>query len=420
VTEGYAEEADALEAEEARRSARAVLPFILPTLTFVWMIVRHGPEAARVHTAVGVAVGIALVRLAFLAALFPASRPSPLSRRWRRAFLIGGAWMQSCAFAGIHFAAGPKTPSLELALLTSLATAVCALAILNTISSLMTYLGYLVISLGSIVIVILQTGRPELVPILPAMLFVFSATLTILAFKRNAELREKIMLTLKLRDSALRDALTGLRNRAFVTGFAEQRAGQIVAQHRDGGRRQPTSPSRIALLLVDLDHFKRINDTHGHAAGDHVLSTFANLAQATVRSHDVVSRWGGEEFLIVMDVPSREAADAIAERLRKALATAAIDLPVRGQIRVTCSIGACMFPLDAAHPDELTWQETLELADGALYRAKGSGRNRSVWVDHDPAVSARETLTAMRASVAKAPEQAQTVVTSERPRRAAA
>jgi diguanylate cyclase (GGDEF)-like protein len=399
---GYTDEVDLLMTEEARRGARFLLPFLLPTLYLVWVVVRGATDAPGVRAALLVAVGLVFVRWGVLATLLRAGKTSAANAPWRRALSTTSAWLVSGGFAGIYVAVGPTASSVQLLMLTLIASALCALAIVSMTSSLATYVGYVAINLGSLAAVLARTAHPDLVPILPLMIAFFVVAMTLLATRNTIQLRERILLGIELRDSALRDTLTGLHNRAYVSSFAEQRAARIVAQRREGAVRPLHSPC-LALLLVDLDHFKAINDTHGHAAGDHVLSSFASLAQSTVRAHDVVARWGGEEFLVVMEVPDRDAANAVAERMRRMIAAKPIELPGGGAVTVTCSIGACLFPFDASSPDALTWQETLELADGSLYQAKRSGRNRTVWVSQDPDVDARDTLAAMRTSVAKSP-----------------
>jgi diguanylate cyclase (GGDEF)-like protein len=134
---------------------------------------------------------------------------------------------------------------------------------------------------------------------------------------------------------------------------------------------------RLALIVVDIDEFKQVNDLYGHAAGDHVLEGVAELIRAQLREGDLGVRWGGEEFLIVAQVADEDEALHCAERLRAAVAAHAFDLGVGAPIRRTCSIGfACLpFALDAPHA--LPWQHVLEIADAALFDAKHAGRNRA-------------------------------------------
>lgn len=161
-----------------------------------------------------------------------------------------------------------------------------------------------------------------------------------------------------LRRIASTDPLTHLLNRRAMTEVIE----------REVARSQRTRQA-LALILCDIDHFKRINDTWGHAAGDHVLQTIANLLQATVRDYDCVARWGGEEFLILLPDATPAGASTIAERLRTAVQGCVIHF--EGQtLPVSMTLGVS--PL---MPDE-SWHAAVSRADEALYRGKAAGRNR--------------------------------------------
>lgn len=139
------------------------------------------------------------------------------------------------------------------------------------------------------------------------------------------------------------------------------------------------------IALLDVDHFKAVNDTHGHAAGDRVLQAFAQAVRRCVRDGDVISRWGGEEFVLMLCNTPPEAARALLERVREAVA--ALSVPAdrgdgagasAGHLRITVSIGFALHR--PRHPIE----ETLERADRALYAAKQGGRNRTVEEALDP------------------------------------
>ncbi|HEU4879717.1 MAG TPA: sensor domain-containing diguanylate cyclase [Gemmatimonadaceae bacterium] len=127
----------------------------------------------------------------------------------------------------------------------------------------------------------------------------------------------------------------------------------------------------LAMLLVDLDHFKLINDTYGHLAGDDVLFAVASVLQRAVRSVDTVARYGGEEFVIVLPETGKQGAMAFAERIRERLASHRFSVAARQDIRVTCSIGVATYP--SAGLDSV--EDLFRAADAALYRAKGNGRN---------------------------------------------
>jgi two-component system cell cycle response regulator len=152
---------------------------------------------------------------------------------------------------------------------------------------------------------------------------------------------------------AVTDPLTGLRNRRYVRRHLD-------AATRAGG---------AAVLLIDIDRFKPINDLHGHAAGDAALREVADRLRRHVRAADVVARYGGEEFLVVMAGALVEEAEGVAERLRLAIAEEPVDIG-SARLRVTISIGIAV-----ARPGEGT-DSVVTAADSALYRAKRGGRDR--------------------------------------------
>jgi len=127
----------------------------------------------------------------------------------------------------------------------------------------------------------------------------------------------------------------------------------------------------LAMLLLDLDHFKLINDTYGHLAGDDVLFGVASLLQRAVRTVDLVARYGGEEFVIVLPETGKQGAIAFAERIRDRLASHRFTIAGSQEIRVTASFGVATYP----SPGLDSVEDLFRAADAALYRAKGSGRN---------------------------------------------
>jgi diguanylate cyclase (GGDEF)-like protein len=171
------------------------------------------------------------------------------------------------------------------------------------------------------------------------------------------ELREKNLLLERL---SVTDALTSLRNRRFAEWFLSR---ELERAHRHG--------NELSVLLADVDHFKRVNDTHGHAAGDAALRHIGILLAEQVRKTDVCARWGGEEFLVALAQVPLEGALALAERQRAAIEATPLVLPGGGLLELTISIGvATAVPADAS-PEDL-----VAAADRALYEAKGGGRNR--------------------------------------------
>jgi len=169
----------------------------------------------------------------------------------------------------------------------------------------------------------------------------------------------------KLSDQSVHDPMTGAFNRRYCE--------QWLQHHRPVAEGQPDS---VGLLLVDVDHFKLINDTHGHPAGDAVLVELARRLQALLRDQDVVVRWGGEEFLLMLPGTPNEALPAIAERVLKAVGEMPVVLSPSLQMKVRVSAGAVAWPMAPGQ----TWEAALALADQALYLSKAEGRNRATCV----------------------------------------
>ncbi|MGE5503362.1 MAG: diguanylate cyclase [Actinomycetota bacterium] len=170
---------------------------------------------------------------------------------------------------------------------------------------------------------------------------------------------KKLMET--LRESSLRDPMTGLNNRRFLEEYVDT---LIAAQQR--------RKSALAILMLDLDYFKMVNDTYGHDAGDAVIKALAKVLRQSVRTSDLVIRYGGEEFLIVLlDTPPADA-DLVAEKIRSSVE--ALEIQAGSVLlRKTISIGVADFP----HDSDTFWQ-AVKFADVALYQAKETGRNKVV------------------------------------------
>jgi diguanylate cyclase (GGDEF)-like protein len=168
-----------------------------------------------------------------------------------------------------------------------------------------------------------------------------------------------------LRESALTDSLTGLNNRRFLQECAEQMCEGALRRGK-----------LIGLLMCDLDYFKQVNDTHGHNVGDELLKLTAQTLKGSVRSSDLVIRFGGEEFLVVLiDIQSNQAFD-VAEKIRGNVAAQKCTLVDGTTLQKTISIGISEYP----HDSKGFWQ-AIKCADIALYRSKEDGRNRSTHFD---------------------------------------
>ena len=162
-----------------------------------------------------------------------------------------------------------------------------------------------------------------------------------------------------LLDLSTRDPLTGLANRSCVLAELQNRFGLSLRYGRP-----------LSVVICDLDHFKRVNDAHGHAAGDQVLRAFGAWATASLREADLAGRIGGEEFLMVLPETDLAGAQPFAERLRQVVASRPVPVS-SGGLGVTCSLGIAQ-----RRPDDLDAGQLLARADAALYRAKAEGRDR--------------------------------------------
>ncbi|HYK89702.1 MAG TPA: diguanylate cyclase [Acidobacteriota bacterium] len=175
---------------------------------------------------------------------------------------------------------------------------------------------------------------------------------------------ENSLLHRRVENEAFSDGLTQLFNHRY---FQDRLKTELSRARR--------SNTKLSLLMTDIDHFKKVNDSYGHRIGDAILQQMSDILRRTVRSEDVVARYGGEEFVIILVGSNRKGALKMAERLRAAAEKCTFSAEEQ-KIKASMSIGAATYPDDAGEPWEL-----IECADRALYSAKGQGRNRVVAYD---------------------------------------
>jgi diguanylate cyclase (GGDEF)-like protein len=181
------------------------------------------------------------------------------------------------------------------------------------------------------------------------------------------------------RQQALEDPLTKLKNRRFLTPFMEHETQRL--------RRAGLS---ALVLVIDVDHFKKINDRYGHATGDHALVRLAETLRFCVRNADIVSRWGGEEFVVVCSQSSEEHARVICNRIRRRLLRAeirpvGIHSATKEPLHLTVSIGAALFSPAALNE---SWELALARADRAMYTVKKNGRDGWLFAPSHPGAPA--------------------------------
>jgi diguanylate cyclase (GGDEF)-like protein len=178
---------------------------------------------------------------------------------------------------------------------------------------------------------------------------------------KREEIEKKLLLyTNKLEELALLDSLTGLGNRRYLL---QSLSKEMVLLQK--------TQMPLSVLLLDIDFFKKINDTHGHVIGDTVLQQLGHILQANIRGTDTVSRYGGEEFCIVLGNTSITQAVVVAEKLRACIANAKFTISTNLSLRLTCSIGVCQVRSNIKAINDI-----FTIVDSALYKAKNMGRNR--------------------------------------------
>ncbi len=193
----------------------------------------------------------------------------------------------------------------------------------------------------------------------------------------SQELQRK---NLELQEISFTDALTGVWNRRYLEEILAAEAGQVLRNYERarGADIRKLDHRDLVFIMVDVDFFKQVNDLHGHPAGDRFLQRVAERLTKVVRKSDVLVRWGGEEFLIMSRSADPAGTPAFCERILDVMASEPFDLAHGVLVRKTCSVGWAPFPWCRGAYEALCAEETIELADTALYRAKAAGRNQGV------------------------------------------
>ncbi len=202
-----------------------------------------------------------------------------------------------------------------------------------------------------------------------------------------------------LQDQTVTDPLTGLCNRRFLQFQMPEESAQAQRRHRlltiSRAERLDLNID-LLFLMVDIDHFKEVNDLFGHAAGDRVLIQVADTLIACIRDSDSAVRWGGEEFLVLARDTSRRESTILVERIRSAIALHPFDIGEGRTLHRTCSIGYTCFPFIPEEPASLGWERVVEIADQCLYAAKHGGRDAWVGVYPSDDAPAEHLIEALR------------------------
>jgi len=206
--------------------------------------------------------------------------------------------------------------------------------------------------------------------------------------EKKKELEKLVDLkTRELKESSLIDPLTGLRNRRFISDVLSSdliafiKYKNYLLDNKLNRRREKTDLV-FGLFILDIDHFKKVNDAYGHEAGDRLLVQLGKVFQSSVRQDDSIIRFGGEEFLVILKKTDPTYLNIFAEKIRKKVETTPFSISDEGKvIHKTCSIGYAAFPFYEEQPDLMSFEKTLQLADMGLLFAKKNGRNLAVRVN---------------------------------------
>jgi diguanylate cyclase (GGDEF)-like protein len=195
----------------------------------------------------------------------------------------------------------------------------------------------------------------------------------------SLELQRK---NLELQEISFTDVLTGVWNRRYLEEILTAEAGQVLRnyQRARGSDIKKLDHRDLVFIMVDVDFFKEVNDVHGHPAGDRLLQLVAQRLSSVVRKSDVLVRWGGEEFLIMSRSTDPSGTPAFCSRVLEVMASEPFDLGHGISVHKTCSVGWSPYPWSRSAYEAICAEEAIGLADAALYRAKGLGRNQGVGI----------------------------------------
>lgn len=212
----------------------------------------------------------------------------------------------------------------------------------------------------------------QIVALLGVLVAVMVGAVVYMLYRRAAKANQQLQeVNTKLAFYAVRDPLTGLHNRRSFIDLMQARKNVSEAE-----RRQDSAASPDCMILMDIDEFKQINDTHGHAVGDQVLTEVARRLKSTVRDTDMILRWGGEEFLIFSPKANAAQITRLVERVLRAVGETCFEIG-NLKIRVTVTAGFISLPFSGIPETECDWEKTLQIADMALFLGKAHGRNRA-------------------------------------------
>lgn len=365
---------------ELYQQSRTGLAALLLLLGFIRIVtegaVARAPFLGWLFTVLAVLI---VARLIWTLAIIRVEGSPPTTRDRHLAF-VAGSTLTSLGFMTLNLVAFPMLDPYSLALLCLCEAGITSVAVVSMAASLLGYLLYLLPLLGSLIFMAANHPLPVHGGVFVTILCTYTLAMAGVALTVHRTLRDGFLLGLKLGEMALRDPLTGLRNRRYLHEFLGKETLRLQRSWHPDSMARGNPTRNLGLIMLDLDHFKAVNDVHGHAAGDAVLKQAAGILKSAVRSADLVVRWGGEEFLVFAQLGADHELLELADRICHQMAAHAFEVAPGIVLRQTCSIGAAAYPVAPPTQAPASWEAVISLADQCLHAAKTSGRNMVVGV----------------------------------------
>lgn len=362
--------------------ARVAIPFFLILVVVIrWAIAPAYAANASVRGLFFLLIALSLLRWSTVM-LSVQRRNALASLRAQLVFFSCGAVLSSSLLGALVILAWPLLDVVHIAILAVITSGLVSGAVMSMGFSPLVYMLYMIPIVGALFLMAVTDQRPPWGADILATSFAFYASaMLVMSLDQYRTRRRAIELSLQLSDLVVRDTLTNLYNRRFLHEFMSVEAARIARDVTDVEHgRHPEYNSAGGVYIIDLDHFKRINDTYGHGTGDDILKQTAAALTHALRNSDVIVRWGGEEFVAIARAKHYTQLAVVAEKLRSAVEMMEKKLSNGSILRTSCSVGFCVIPFFPNKPRLLTWEQGLEIADAALYIAKAEGRNRWVGV----------------------------------------
>jgi diguanylate cyclase (GGDEF)-like protein len=363
------------------RSRLAIVTMLVLTGVMRWAIEPAYRGGVAVRWVFWALVVVTLARM--LLAFYPRERRER-SHSTRALFLAfaAGISASSLLLGTLVVLSWPLLDPTRIAILAVITSGLVSGAVMSLGFSPLLYTIYMLPPVGSMFVMAVRDPRPDWgADILATAFVIYALAVIAISLDQRRTRRTAILLSLQLSDMVVRDTLTRLHNRRFLKDLMTVESARLARDVTDLQHgRQPKRDVALGLFLLDLDHFKQVNDTHGHSAGDAILKQTAEVLTRAMRKSDNLVRWGGEEFVAVAWVKDPAHVPLVAEKLRSAIEQAEFTLPDGQVLRKTVSIGYGTIPFSATQPLLLNWEQVLAVADAALYLAKAEGRNRAIGV----------------------------------------